>query len=69
MSYFPESESQMGEKMKVVLDLANYATKKQLNDATDVDTSNLAAKGDFVALEANIYKLKINKLADGWTSL
>ena len=55
--------------MKVVLDLANYATKKQLNDATDVDTSNLAAKGDFLALEANIYKLKINKLADGWTSL
>ena len=51
--------------MKVVLDLANYATKKQLNDATYVDTSNLAAKGDFLALEANIYKLKINKLADG----
>ena len=59
----------MGEKMKVVLDLANYATKKQLNDATDVDTSNLAAKDDFVSLGANIYKLKINKLADGWTSL
>ena len=55
--------------MKVVLDLANYATKKQLNDATDVDTSNLAAKDDFVSLGANIYKLKINKLADGWTSL
>lgn len=55
----------MGEKVKVVLDMANFATKKELKDATGVDTSNLAAKGDFVALEANIYKLKINKLADG----
>ena len=69
MSYFTESESQMGEQMKVVLDLANYATKKQLNDAPDVDTSNLAAKGDFVALETKIYKLKINKLVDSSTSL
>ena len=49
--------------------MANYATKKQLNDAPDVDTSNLAAKGNFVALEAKIYKLKINKLVDGSTSL
>ena len=29
--------------MKVVLDLSNYATKKELDHATGVDTSDLAA--------------------------
>ena len=28
--------------MKVVLDLSNYATKKELDHATGVDTSDLA---------------------------
>ena len=32
------------EKVKVVLDLSNYATKKELDHATSVETSDLAAK-------------------------
>ena len=28
MSYYPESDSQITDKVKVVLDLSNYATKK-----------------------------------------
>ena len=59
----------MGEKVKVVLDMANFATKKELKDATGVDTSNLAAKGDFVALEAEFYKPEINKFVGGPSSL
>ena len=31
----------------MVLDLLNYATQKQLKDATGGDTYNLAAKGDY----------------------
>ena len=40
--------------MKVVLDLPNYATKKELNRPADVDTSYLAAKQDFVGLKAEV---------------
>ena len=43
-------------------DLSNYATKKKLNDATGLDTSNLAAKRDFIALKAKVDKPGINKL-------
>ena len=44
MSYYPEPDSHMGDKIKVVLDLTNYDTKKELDHATGVDTSDLAAK-------------------------
>ena len=52
MSYYPESASHIKDKVKVVLDLANYAIKKELHHATSVDTSNLAAKKHFIALKA-----------------
>ena len=38
-----------------------YTTKKELEHATGVDTSNLAAKSDFIALKADVHKLYINK--------
>ena len=39
--YFPESKSS-GERVKVELDLSNYATKADLKNATGVDTSDFA---------------------------
>ena len=30
MSYYPESDSHTRDKVKVVLDLSNYATKKRI---------------------------------------
>ena len=30
MSYYPEAESHIRDKVKVVLDLSNYATKKKI---------------------------------------
>ena len=42
------------DKVKVVLDLSNYATKKGIEHATGVDTSNLTAVKDFIALEAEV---------------
>ena len=42
--------------------MTNYATKKELEHATDVDASNLAADKDFVAFNAEVDKLdKVNK--------
>ena len=44
MSYYPEPDSHIGDKVKVVLDLSNDVTKKELCHAVGVDTSDLAAK-------------------------
>ena len=43
--------------------------KKELNDATGVDTSNLAAKRDFITLKAEVDKLDFNKLVNVLTDL
>ena len=62
MSYYPEPDSHIRDKVKVVLDLSNYATKKELDHATGVNTSDLAAEKDFIALKVEVDKLDINKL-------
>ena len=54
---------------KVVLDLTNYGTKKELGHATGVDTSDLAANKDFIMLKAEVDKQEINKLINVPTSL
>ena len=41
MSYYPEPDTHIRDKVKVVLDLSNYATRKELERVTDVDTSDL----------------------------
>ena len=50
MSYYPEPESHIRDKVKVLPNLSNYATKKELEHATGVDTSNLATT-NFIALK------------------
>ena len=69
MSYCPEPDSHIREKVKVVLDQSKYTTKKELDHATGVDTSDLAAKKDFTALKAEVDKLDIAKLVNILTSL
>ena len=44
MSYYPEPNRHIRDKVKVVLDMPNYATKKKLEHAAGIDTSDLAAK-------------------------
>ena len=39
MSYYLEPDSNTRDKVKVVLDLSSYATKKELEDAAGIDTS------------------------------
>ena len=69
MSFYPEPDSHIRHKVKIVLDLPNYATEKELDHATGVDTSDLAAKKDFIVLKAEVDKLYINKLVHFPTSL
>ena len=69
MSYYPEPDSHIRDKVKLVLDLSNYATKKELDHATDIHTSDLAPKKDFIALKAEVDKLDISKLVNVPSSL
>ena len=57
------------DKVKVVSDLSNYATKKELDYATGVDTSDLPAEKDCIVLKAEVDKLDINKLVNDLISL
>ena len=59
--YFPEPKSSGG-RVKVELDLSNYATKTDLKNATGVDTSNFAKKVDLPNLKSDVDKLDIDKL-------
>ena len=69
MSYYPEPDSHIIDKVKVVLGFSNYATKEELGHATCTDASDLAAKIYFIALKAEVNKLDINELINVSTSL
>ena len=49
--------------------MSNYATKKELEHATGIDTSDLAAKNVFIALKAEVGTPDIDKLVNFPTSL
>ena len=49
--------------------MSTYATKKELEHAADVNTCNLAAKSDFIALKTEVDKLDIYKLVNVPTGL
>ena len=51
MSYYPNLDRHIRDKVKVVLALSNYATKTELEVATGIDTSDLAAEKDFITLK------------------
>ena len=49
--------------------MSNYTTKNELEHATGVDTSNIAAKSDFIVLKVEINKLDTKKLINALTDL
>ena len=49
--------------------MSNYAIKKELEDATGVDTTDFVAKNDFIDLKAEVDKLDINTLVNVPTGL
>ena len=54
LSYYPDPDIHIRDKVKVVLDLSSYATKKELEHPEGIDTSDLAAKKDFIALKVKV---------------
>ena len=59
--YFPEPKS-LEQRVKIELDLSNYATKADLKNTTAVDTSKSAKTIDLASLRSNVNKLYIGKL-------
>ena len=59
--YFPEPKF-LGGRVKVELDLSNYATKTNLRNATGADTSKFAKKVNLASLKSNVDNLDIGKL-------
>ena len=68
MNYYPEPDSHLRDKFKVVLDFSNYTSKKELDHATGVSTSDLATEKDFIVLKAEADNLGITKLTNVSTS-
>ena len=61
MSYYPPYKSSSN-NIKVELDLTNYATKTDLNNITQVDTSSFASKTNLAALKTEVDKIDVDKL-------
>ena len=61
MNIFPELTLSWG-RVQVELDLCSYATKANLKNATDFDTSKFAKKVDLANLKIDLGKLDIDKL-------
>ena len=66
--YFPPYGSSSN-NVKVELDLANYATKTDLNNITHVDVSSFATKTNLAALKTEVDKIDADKLKTAPTDL
>ena len=55
--YFPKPYEPFGGDINVKVDFSNYVTKTDLENATELDISKLAAKSDLASLKAEIDKL------------
>ena len=60
--YFPKQFRSFGGNINVKVDLSNYATKTDLKNVTQVDTSSFALKTSLVNLKTEVDKLNIDKL-------
>ena len=61
MSYYPPYKSSSN-KIKVELDLSNYATKDDVKNITHVDVSSYATKSNLAALKTEVDKIDVDKL-------
>ena len=66
--YYPPYRSSSN-NIKVELDLANYATKTDLNNITHVDVSSFASKINLAALKTEVVKIDADKLKTAPTDL
>ena len=69
MSEYFLGPNSLGGRVKVELDLSNYATKTDLKNATGIDTSSFAKNVVLANLKSNVDKLNIDKLKNVPTDL
>ena len=62
--YFQKSYEPFGGDINVIVDLSNYATKRNIKNITHVDISNFALKTNLANLKTEADKLDINKLGN-----
>ena len=65
---FPKPQSHE-ENIKIKIDLSNYATKKDIKNISQVDTSSVALKTNLSSLKTKVDKLDIDKLVPVPTDL
>ena len=63
IQYFPKPYEPSEGDINVKVDLSNYATKADLKEATEINTSNFALKSNLASLKIEVDKLDIDKLA------
>ena len=62
IQYFPKPYERFGENVKVKVDLSNYATKTDIENISDIDTSSFALKSNLASIKIEVDKLDIDKL-------
>ena len=67
--FFPEPYETFGGDINVTVNLSNYATKTDLINVTQVDTSSFALKANLATLKTEVDKLDIDKLVPISTDL
>ena len=60
--FFPKPYELFGGDINVKVDLSNYATKKDIKNISDVDTSSFALKSNLASLKTEVDQLDIDKL-------
>ena len=60
--YFPKPFRSFRRNINVKVNLSNYATKTDLKNISQVDTSRFALKANIVNLQTEVDKLDIDKL-------
>ena len=60
--YFPKPFRSFGGNINVKVVLSNYATKTELKNVTQFDTSSFALKANLASLKSEVDKLEIDKL-------
>ena len=61
--YSPKPFRSFGGNINVKVDLSNYATKSDLKNVANVDTSSFELKTNFAILTTEVDELDIDKLA------
>ena len=62
IQYLPKPYEPFGGNTNVKVDLSNYATKTDVTNIADIDTSSFALKSNLAGLKTEVDNLDIDKL-------